>query len=219
MLEQKLKKNKLSEIDFYFVSDSILSKKGIISDISNSLRAGCRIIQYREKDRSANEMLKEALEIKKLCKGNAILLVNDRIDVALAVDADGVHLGQNDMPIQIARRLLGKGKIIGLTAHNAKEAIEAEKQGADYIALSPIFATSTKKDAGKACGIEMIKKVRKATNIPLVAIGGINKQNVSRVVKAGADAVVAISAVVGSKDAYKEVCEFRKIICKSKQKI
>lgn len=213
-----MKKDKLSKVDFYFVSDSALSKKGIISDVSEAIKAGCKIVQYREKSKSANEMLKEAMEIKKLCKGNAILLVNNRIDVAFAVDADGVHLGQNDMPIQIARRLLGKGKIIGLTVHNAKETIEAEKQGADYIALSPIFATSTKKDAGKACGIEMIKKVRKAANLPLVAIGGINKQNAGRVIKSGADAVVAISAVVGSNNVYKEVCEFKRIICENKQK-
>jgi thiamine-phosphate pyrophosphorylase len=142
-------------------------------------------------------------------------LINDRVDVALAVDADGVHLGQDDMQFKVAKRLLGD-KIIGLTVHNVEEAIDAEKTGADYVGLSPIFTTSTKKDAGKACGISMIEKVKSEVNLPIVAIGGINKDNIKEVIKAGADSAVAISAVVCADDVYKEVKEIIKIIKENK---
>ena len=110
-------------------------------------------------------MINEASEIKILCRSNAIFLVNDRVDVALAVDADGVHIGQDDMPFALARKLLGDEKIIGLTVHNGEESLEAENIGADYVGLSPIFQTSTKEDAGRACGMEMIKEVRKLMNL------------------------------------------------------
>lgn len=209
---------KLNNIDYYLVTDSNLSKKGTFSDIENALKAGCKILQYREKSKSTKEIIKEAKKIKKKCMGNAIFLVNDRVDVALAVDSDGVHLGQNDMPYKLARKILGNKKIIGLTVHNLDEALKAEKNGANYIGLSPIFETETKKDAGKSCGIEMIKKVRKGLNIPIVAIGGINKENVGQVIDAGSDAAVAISAVVCSDDVYKEVCDFIKIIKEKKIK-
>ena len=209
---------KLNEIDFYLVTDSKLSKKGVLSDVENALNAGCKIVQYREKNKSTKEMIKEAKKIKKKCEGKAIFLVNDRIDVALAVNSDGVHIGLDDMPFEIARKILGNEKIIGLTVHNLEESLEAEKIGADYIGLSPIFETGTKNDAGVACGIAMIKNVRKDVNLPIVAIGGINKENISQVIKAGADAAVAISAVVCSDDVYKEVCYFNRIIKENKSK-
>ena len=209
---------KLNKIDYYLVTDSNLSIKGTIYDVENALKVGCKIVQYREKNKSTNEMIKEAKNIKKKCKGKAIFLINDRVDVVLAVNSDGVHLGQDDMPFEIARKILGNEKIIGLTTHDVKEAIEAEKIGADYIGLSPIFETGTKKDAGKACGIEMIKKVRKEVNIPIVAIGGINKENIVQVIQAGADAVVAISAIVCSNYVNREVSDFIKIIKESKSK-
>ena len=209
---------KLNKIDYYLVTDSNLSKKGTLSDVDNALKAGCRIVQYREKNKNTKDMIEEAKNIKKKCEGKAIFLVNDRVDIALAVNSDGVHLGQEDMPFETAREVLGNKKIIGLTVHNLEEAVEAEKSGADYIGLSPIFETDTKKDAGSACGIEMVKKVRKEVNIPVVAIGGINKENVGCVIKAGADAAVAISAVACSCDVYKEVNDFIRIIKENKSK-
>ena len=139
------KKCFLKYIDFYLVTDSRFSKKGTLSDVKEAVEAGCQIIQYREKNKSTQKMIYEASEIKRICRNNAKFLVNDRIDIALAVDADGVHLGQNDMPIEIARKLLGEDKIIGLTVHNVNEAIEAENKGADYVGLGPIFDTVTKK--------------------------------------------------------------------------
>jgi thiamine-phosphate pyrophosphorylase len=209
---------KLSENEYYLVTDSKLSKKGTLSDVENALKAGCKIIQYREKNKSTKDMIKEAKKIKKKCGGKAIFLVNDRVDVALAVNYDGINIGQDDIPFEIARRILGNEKIIGLTVHNLEEAVKAEKIGADYIGLSPIFETDTKKDAGTACGIEILKKVRKRVDLPIVAIGGINKENVKKVIKTGADSVVAISAVLCSNDVYKEVSDFIMIIKENKSK-
>lgn len=210
--ELSRKNSLLTEIDFYLVTDSVLSKKGTLSDVKKSVEAGCKIIQYREKNKSTKEMIDEASEIRRICIGRAIFLVNDRIDVALAVDADGVHIGQDDMPIETARKLLGADKIIGLTVHNVAEAIEAEKSGADYVGLGSIFDTSTKKDAGKGIGPASIREVKEAIKVPVVAIGGINKENCRRVVENGADSFVAISAVVCSDDVKRETIEFISII-------
>ena len=202
----------LKEIDFYLVTDSGLSKKGTLSDVKEAVEAGCKIVQYREKDRGTKEMISEAAEIKRICSDKAIFLVNDRVDVALAVDADGVHIGQDDMPIGIARKLLGENKIIGLTVHNIDEAIEAEKKGADYVGLSPIFDTETKKEAGGGIGPYKIKEVKNAIRIPVVAIGGINKENCESVAQNGADSLVAISAVICIDDVKCEIKSFIDII-------
>ena len=212
-----MKKDLLNQIDFYLVTDSGLSRNGPLSDVEQAIKAGCKIIQYREKNKSTGEIIKEASQIKNICKDRAIFIVNDRVDVALAVDADGIHIGQDDMPFEIARSLLGKEKIIGLTVHNVEEAVQAENIGADNIGLSPIFATSTKKDAGTACGISMVGNVRKNVQLPIVAIGGITRENVADVIKAGADAAVAISAVVSADDVYKEVSDFIAIINRAKK--
>ena len=203
-------------MDFYFVTDSGLSKNGTLSDVEYAVKAGCKIVQYREKNKNTYEMIEEAEQIKRLCKDKAIFLINDRVDIALAVDADGVHIGQDDMPYKITRKLLGDEKIIGLTVHNVEESVEAENIGADYIGLSPIFETATKENAGRGCGISMIEKVRKGVKLPIVAIGGINKENIGRVISSGSDSAVAISAVVCKDDVYSEVADFIKIINENK---
>ncbi|WP_406656806.1 thiamine phosphate synthase [Methanolobus sp. ZRKC2] len=198
----------LEVIDFYLVTDSGLSKKGTLSDVENAVAAGCRIVQYREKSGSTKDMILEAAQIKTLCGNEAIFLVNDRVDVALAVDADGVHIGQDDMSIDMARQLMGPDKIIGLSVSNVEEALDAERSGADYVGLGPIFDTATKKDAGDGIGPESIRFVKNSVNIPVVAIGGINKENCTSVVRGGADSLVAISAVVCSDDVKRETKSF-----------
>ncbi len=208
----------LRKIDFYFITDSVLTKENVIEDVESALSAGVKIIQYREKNKSTREMVKEASLIKKMSEGKAVFLINDRIDVALAAEADGVHLGQDDMPYPAARLLLGKNKIIGLTVHNAEEAVAAEKAGADYIGASPVFHTKTKPDAGKQGGLELIEEIRKKVRIPVVAIGGINLNNVASVIEAGADSAVAISAVIASNDVEKECRRFIEIISLCKKK-
>ena len=170
-------KPQLNEINLYFITDSKLTKKTILEDIKAALKAGVKIIQYREKEKTKEDMVEEAIQIKRLCKDKAIFLINNSVDIALEVDADGVHLGQDDMPYEKARSLL-KNKIIGLTAHNVQEAIEAESKGADYIGVSPIFETKTKPDAGPPAGLQLIEDVKNAVTIPQVAIGGINLEEI-----------------------------------------
>jgi thiamine-phosphate pyrophosphorylase len=203
--------NKLDNLDYYFITYETLSKNGIYSDVKQALKAGCRLVQYREKNKTIHEMINEALKIRTLCK-EIVFLINDFLDVAIAVDADGVHLGQNDISIYNARKILGDNKIIGLTAHNEKEALEAEKQGVDYISLAPIFTTHTKHDSGNPCGLGMLKKVRNCVKIPIIAVGGITKDNLSDVINAGADGVVAISSVLNSNSVYYNILNFNQII-------
>ncbi|MFC1608203.1 thiamine phosphate synthase [Candidatus Latescibacterota bacterium] len=211
-----MKNTALQNIDYYLVTDSTLSLHGTLHDVREAVRAGCTIVQYREKTAETRQMVEEAQAIKVLCRDRALFLVNDRIDVALAVDADGVHIGQDDMPFGTARRLLGPDKIIGLTVHDVAESHEAVELGADYLGLSPIFSTGTKQDAGEPCGTGMIREVRNAVSLPIVAIGGINKSNISEVIRAGADSAAAISAVVCAEDVYGETAEIREIIGNNK---
>jgi len=197
---------------YYFITDSKLSRAGNMSDVKNAVRAGVRIVQYRNKEADTKEMLKEALRLKSICSNKGVIfLINDRVDIALAVDADGVHLGTDDMSYMAARKLLGKKKIIGLTAHNIKEARTAQKSGADYIGASPVFLTDTKPDAGVPAGIELIKQIRGRVNMPIVAIGGINLDNAKEVIEAGSDALCAISAVVTKPDVKMEIERFQRL--------
>ena len=185
----------------YFITDSKLSHQGIVQDVRDVIEAGCKIVQYREKEKSKEEMLAEAKELAALCKEKSVLfMINNDVELALEVNADGVHLGQDDMPLAEAREKLGAGKIIGITVHNVQEALQAEKEGADYGSISPIFHTDTKKDAGKPCGIELIGRVKKAVKLPIVAIGGIEEENLEEVIAAGADSVAMISAIITSDD-------------------
>jgi len=184
----------------YFITDCKLSKQGIVADTKQVLEAGCRIIQYREKEKKIGEMAEEAKLLKKICKeANALFLVNDRVGLALAVDADGVHLGQGDMPLATARKLLGK-KVIGLSVKTIEQALQAEREGADYLGVGPIFHTGTKKDAGKPLGLKLLKQIKEKVSLPIVAIGGINSGNFKQVLEAGADSVAIISAIACSEN-------------------
>lgn len=194
---------------YYFITDEKLSRAGIISDVKNALNSGVKVIQYRNKESVTRQMYEEALKLKSLCKDKAIFLINDRLDIALSVNADGVHIGNYDLPYSVARKLLGENKIIGLTVHSLKEAKLAQKLGADYIGVSPIFATKTKSNAGKPTGIELIKEIKKCVSLPIIAIGGINLSNAKWVIEAGADGLCAISAVVTKQDVKKEIKKFQ----------
>lgn len=195
---------------YYFITDSALSRAGVLDDVSLAVKCGVGVVQYREKNASTKILFEEASRLREICR-NAALIINDRIDIALAVSADGAHIGQDDMPLDEARRLLGKDKIIGVTVHNEDEARVAERLGADYLGISPVFATSTKKDAGASCGIELIKRIRSFSKLPLVAIGGINFDNAREVISAGADALCAISAVASSSDPAGAIRRFQKL--------
>lgn len=195
---------------YYFITDSSLSRAGNISDVKQAENCGVCAVQYRNKNAETKEMYIEALLLRETCC-NTLFLINDRVDIALAVDADGVHLGQSDMPYKVARKMLGPEKIIGITVHNLPEAMEAQRFGADYLGVSPIFKTATKFDAGKPGGIALIEEIRARVDIPLIAIGGINLANAAEVVRAGADGVCAISAVVTSEDVSREIKRFQEV--------
>jgi thiamine-phosphate pyrophosphorylase len=183
---------------------------GNLSDVRSAVSAGVEIVQYREKSGESGALYEEALRLAEICRGTeAKFIVNDRIDIALAVDADGVHLGQNDIPYDVARRILGADKIIGITVHSVEEAVKAERGGADYLGVSPIFSTSTKKDAGIPAGLKLIADVKRVCKIPVVAIGGIDLSNAPEIIAAGADMVCAISAVITKPDVVGEMQKFQ----------
>ena len=193
--------NKLKDFGLYFITDSSLTKKNIFDDVKSALECGIKVIQYREKNASTKKMMEEAMNIKKLCrKNNALFLVNDRIDVAIVVGADGVHLGENDMPYHYARKLLGQNKIIGLSAAKIKDAIISQEIGADYVGIGPIYKTNTKKDAGNPIGLGILKKAKKKLKVPYVAIGGINELNIDDVLGTGARNIAIISAILEKND-------------------
>jgi thiamine-phosphate pyrophosphorylase len=161
-----------------------------------ALRSGIKWVQLREKKRSRLRLYRMALRLREITRDfGACLIVNDFVDIAASVDADGVHLGQEDIPIREARKILGKRKIVGISTHSVGEAVEAEKEGADYIGFGPIYKTATK-DAGSAKGTEMLMKIKSMVNIPVVAIGGICPDTVGKVLDSGADAVAAASSIL-----------------------
>ena len=168
--------------------------------LSFALAAGVRNIQYRNKNASRKEIYETALRLVHLAHENeALFIVNDHADIAVATGADGVHLGQDDLPIEYARKLLGPGKLIGISTHSLKQAKDAQAAGADYIGFGPLFATTTK-DAGQAQGIGALTAVKQAVSIPVIAIGGITHATVREVIRAGADGVAVISAVLSADD-------------------
>lgn len=197
---------------YYFITDSVLSNAGNCSDVTEAVEAGVAVVQYRNKNGETRDLFTEAMELREICRDSGTLfIVNDRIDIALAVDADGVHVGQEDMPYSVARRLLGGKKIIGVSVHTLELAVEAEKAGADYLGVGPVFPTTTKPDAKEARGVSLIREVKQAVQVPVVAIAGISLDNVQEVVEAGADMVCAISAVVGSSDVKAEIMKYQRM--------
>jgi len=162
--------------------------------------SGVRFFQYRSKTGSRREIYETCLTLAQMAReAGSLFIVNDHADIAAAVGADGVHLGQDDLPLADARKVLGAGAIIGISTHNREQAIAAEQGGADYIGFGPVFPTSTK-DAGRIQGVEAVRLIRDAVQIPLVCIGGINQNNVLDVISAGADAVAVISGILSAPD-------------------
>lgn len=189
------------ELDYslYLVTDrNILKGKPLYEAVEQAILGGVTLVQLREKDASTREFYKQALELKKITETyNIPLIINDRLDILQAVDAEGVHLGQSDMPLVAARNILGKNKIIGISVGSVEEALEAEKNGADYVGIGTIFFTGTKKDIDIPIGIEGLKSVYNSINIPAVAIGGINENNFREVLSTGIDGISVVSAIFG----------------------
>lgn len=182
----------------------------LLEVMEEAILGGADIIQLRDKTSSKRVVLEKARALRELTKKyNIPFIINDHIDVALAVDADGIHLGQDDLPLEEARKIVGPNKIIGISTHHIDEARAAEAGGADYIGVGPIFPTKSKKDVVDPVTTAYIEQVVKEINIPFVAIGGIKKHNVDQVLEAGATRICMISEIVGADDV-KGVCEFFK---------
>jgi thiamine-phosphate pyrophosphorylase len=163
-----------------------------------ALAGGVRFFQYRSKSETRKSIYEQSLQLARIARAaGALFIVNDHADIAAAVDADGVHLGQDDLPCEYARKLLGNNKLIGISTHNAEQASAAEDIGANYIGFGPLFETATK-DAGRIQGIEKLSEVKRVVGIPVIAIGGINHANVQDVIRAGADGAAMIGAILAS---------------------
>ncbi|WP_026882498.1 thiamine phosphate synthase [Clostridium akagii] len=201
------------KIDYslYLVTDrSFLKDKSIAESVEEAIKGGVTLVQVREKDASSRDFYKVALEIKQVTDKYKIpLIIDDRIDIAEAVDAAGVHLGQSDLPLKKAREILGKDKIIGISVGNLSEAKEAEIGGADYVGIGTIFFTGTKKDIKTPIGLEGLTEIVRSINIPSVAIGGIDQCNVKKVMRSGTNGVAVISAILGRENIQKAAEEFK----------
>lgn len=165
-------------------------------------------------------MFEWACGIRELTRDSgATFIVNDRLDIALASGADGVHLGQADLPLPDARRIAPRGFLIGVTVHTVDDAVRAERDGADYVAVSPVFATRSKDDAGAPCGLAMVREVRTAVSVPVIGIGGITRDNAGAVIASGADGVAVISAVVSADDIAGAARDLKNVITDEKRRI
>ena len=182
----------------YLITDRKIAGVSIRDIAEEALKGGLSCLQLRGKDITLRGIYNEAVFLRKLTNDySAALIINDHADVALVTEADGVHLGQQDLPIKEARDVLGREKIIGISTHSLEQAIEAQKNGADYIGFGPIFHTETK-DAGSARGLDALREVRRHIYIPIVAIGGIKLDDVEDVLCAGADAIAVVSGILAS---------------------
>lgn len=190
------------DYSLYLITDrSFLKGRSLKSVVEEAIIGGTTIVQVREKNISTREFYKVAMEVKEVTDFYKVpIIINDRIDIAQAINADGVHLGQDDMPLTIARRILGEDKIIGISAGTLDEAIEAQKDGADYLGIGAIYYTGTKKDIDTPMGIEYLKHIYSNIHIPAVAIGGINETNFKEVLSTGVNGISVISAILGKED-------------------
>ncbi|MEN6441512.1 MAG: thiamine phosphate synthase [Syntrophobacter sp.] len=194
---------KRREIDYslYLVTDRVLAGGRCLDEIvRQSIEGGVTVVQLREKNLGTRDFLARAVALRRVtCEMGIPLIINDRVDIALACEADGVHLGQEDMDSATARRLVGKNMIIGVSVNTPKEAMEAEGAGADYLGAGPVFATPTKTDTSPPTGLSGIGEIRRVVGLPLVAIGGISSANAGEIVRCGADGVAVVSAIIASK--------------------
>ncbi len=193
----------------YLVTDTgFLRGRSFFDCIETALKSGVTLLQYRDKDANSRTLFERALLLKKLCvQYNVPLLINDRLDIAQAVQADGVHLGQSDLPVATVRSILGDSAVIGASAHNSEEARQALAAGADYLGCGAVFGTLTKTDAGYL-GLTGLEKIKRAVTAPIVGIGGVNSSNFEKVLQTGANGAAIISGILATDDIAAEVKKF-----------
>jgi thiamine-phosphate pyrophosphorylase len=195
-------------VDFrlYLITDRLQTAGRMLpAVVADALRGGLRAVQLREKDLAAAQLYELAAELRRLTREyDAKLLINDRVDVALAVAADGVHLGKAGLPVPEARRILGSKPLIGYSAHSAEEAVQAQSDGADFITLGPVFQTPSKSSYGEPLGIGALNEASRVVSIPIFALGGIKQSSVEEVLSAGAHGVALISAIIAAPNPRRE---------------
>lgn len=182
------------------------AKRPLVKIAEDCLSCGIKIIQLRDKSEDSAGFYKNALLIRRLVKDKALFIINDRADIARLVKADGVHLGQYDIPVEAARKILGPAAIIGKSCHSLKQSFQAEKEGADYISIGPIFRTPAKPEY-RPCGLKVLKKTCQQIKIPVVAIGGINADNIKLVRNSGAKLIAVVRAICKAKDIGKAIAK------------
>lgn len=198
----------------YLVTDYRLPFNELLEKTKEALIGGVSIVQYRAKNKGTKEMCKEAKKLKKLCdEFGALFLVNDRIDVALAVKAHGIHIGQDDMEVSIAREIMPKDAVIGVTVHNKEEALKAIKEGADNLGVGALFSTNSKEDA-TLMTLETLREIKSVSNIPLYGIGGITPYNLNDDILENLNGVAVISALLNSDNIIEKSKEFLNILSK-----
>lgn len=204
--------------DLYVVTDSILSKgRSDLSIAEMAYRGGADCVQLRMKNSNVPDMLKTAIGVREVADDyGKFFIVNDNVKVAMDSGADGVHLGLEDMPVSEARDIMSEEAIIGASVTNVDEAVSAAEAGATYLGVGAIFSTATKPDAKQGLGLDVIYEIRNAVDLPLVAIGGINKGNIQDVILAGADCAAVVSAVVSQDDVEKATHDLRDLVLKAK---
>jgi len=198
----------------YLVTDPVLNNNyTVIEQIRYAIEGGVKIVQIREKNLDTESFEDEARRAKIFTRAaDAYLIINDNVAIAERVDADGVHLGQSDLACSKAREILGKDKIIGISVTTPEEAVQAKKDGADYIAANGVFSTDTKKVLNEPLGLDGINRIKRVTSIPLIAIGGIKKENCREVISAGADGVAIVTAITMAENIPETCREFIKLI-------
>ena len=208
------------DLSVYVITDRRLAgDRSILDVVRAAIRGGATVIQLREKEATTREMVELGQALLQITREAGVpLIVNDRVDVALAIDADGVHVGQDDMPAAIARRLIGPDKILGVSAETVEEALAAQRDGADYLGVGDIYGTTTKPDAGPPIGLEGLRRIVEAVTIPCVGIGGITPENAAAVVKAGAAGVAVVSAVMAAPDPEEATRRLRDAVLQARQR-
>lgn len=203
---------KAVDYTLYLVTNrELMSSKTIEKSVKDAIKGGCTIVQLREKDISSKEFYDIAKSLRKITKKHKVpFIINDRVDIALAVNADGIHVGQSDLSLKNVRKLIGKDKIIGVSCGNLEEAKKAYKNGADYLGVGAIFPTNTKKDA-KDVGIDGLKEIINNIPLPIVAIGGINKENIEKLRDINLAGVALVSAIISQKDVKNSAKNIKKI--------
>ena len=209
-------KNKI-DYTLYLVTDrKLMNASSVEESVEKAIAGGCTLVQLREKEISSADFFSTACRVKEITdKYQVPLIINDRIDIAFAVNAAGVHIGQDDIPVVVVRKIIGPEKIIGVSASTLKEAIDAEKAGADYLGVGAMFATKTKKDA-KILPIEELYKIRKSIKLPIVLIGGINKNTIPLLSKTGIDGIAVVSAIISQPDIKKAAQEIKELFISGK---